>query len=71
MPHPILNAPSPAAHKLEQLRELFPQAIETAPDGSVRVNAAALQQALDPANPAGIRVEEDGFELRWVGKREA
>jgi adenine-specific DNA-methyltransferase len=49
--HPILNAPSPAAHKLELLRELFPQAIETAPDGSVRVNAAALQQALDPANP--------------------
>jgi len=69
--HPILSAPSPAAHKLELLRELFPQAIETAPDGSVRVNAAALQQALDPANPAGIRVEEDGFELRWVGKREA
>lgn len=72
MPKPsILNAPSPAAQKLELLRELFPQAIETAPDGSVRVNAAALQQALDPANPAGIRVEEDGFELRWVGKREA
>ncbi len=68
---PVLNAPSPAAHKLELLRELFPQAIETAPDGSVRVNAAAIQQALDPANPAGIRVEEDGYELRWVGKREA
>ena len=68
---PILNAPSPAAQKLELLRELFPQAIETAPDGSVCVNAAALQQALDPANPAGIRVEEDGYELRWVGKREA
>ena len=69
--HSLFTAPSPAAHKLELLRELFPQAIETAPDGSVRVNAAALQQALDPANPAGIRVEEDGFELRWVGKREA
>ena len=67
----ILNAPSPAAQKLELLRELFPQAIETAPDGSVRVNPAALQQALDPANPAGVRVEEDGYELRWVGKREA
>jgi len=68
---PILHTPSPAAQKLELLRELFPQAIETAPDGSVRVNAAAIQQALDPANPAGIRVEEDGYELRWVGKREA
>lgn len=71
MSQPILNAPSPAAQKLELLRELFPQAVETAPDGSVRVNAAAIQQALDPANPAGIRVEEDGYELRWVGKREA
>jgi adenine-specific DNA-methyltransferase len=68
---PILNMPSPAAHKLELLRELFPQAIETASDGSVRVNAAAIQQALDPANPDGLRVEEDGYELRWVGKREA
>jgi adenine-specific DNA-methyltransferase len=70
-PAPILNVPSPAAQKLELLRELFPQAIETAPDGSVLVNAAAIQQALGPANPAGIRVEEDGYELRWVGKREA
>ncbi len=71
MSQPFFNAPSPAAQKLELLRELFPQAIETAPDGSVRVNAAAIQQALDPVNPEGIRVEEDGYELRWVGKREA
>lgn len=71
MSNPFFTAPSPAAQKLELLRELFPQAIETAPDGSVRVNAAAIQQALDPVNPEGIRVEEDGYELRWVGKREA
>jgi adenine-specific DNA-methyltransferase len=69
--YPILNAPSPAAQKLELLRDLFPQAIETEPNGRVRVNAAAIQQALDPVNPEGIRVEEDGYELRWVGKREA
>ena len=68
---PLFNAPSPAAQKLQLLRELFPQAIEISPDGSVRVNAAAIQQALDPVNPEGIRVEEDGYELRWVGKREA
>jgi len=71
MSQPFFTAPSPAAQKLELLRELFPQAIETAPDGSVRVNAVAIQQALDPVNPEGIRVEEDGYELRWVGKREA
>lgn len=68
---PIFNAPSPAATKLEQLRALFPQAVETDSDGRIRINPQALQLALDPANPAGIRVEEDGYELRWVGKREA
>lgn len=68
---PILNMPSPAAQKLETLRQLFPQAVEVDAQGRVRVNAEALQRALDPANPAGIRVEEDGYELRWVGKREA
>lgn len=68
---PFFTAPSPAAQKLELLRELFPAAVQTEADGHIRVNAAAIQQALDPANPAGIRVEEDGYELRWVGKREA
>ncbi len=68
---PFFDAPTPAAQKLELLRSLFPQAVETAPDGSVRINPAAIQQAIDPANPAGIQVEEDGYELRWVGKREA
>ena len=68
---PLLHAPSPAAHKLELLRQLFPQAVQTDPDGSVRVDAAQIQRALDPANAQGIRVEETGYELRWVGKQEA
>jgi len=67
----ILTTASPAALSLEILRQHFPQAIETDAQGRVRVNAAALQIAIDPANPAGVQVEEDGFELRWVGKREA
>ena len=71
MPNPILNAPTPNQHKLELLRQHFPGAIETDENGHVRVNAAALQLALDPTNPAGIQVEEDGYEMRWVGKREA
>ena len=70
MTKPILNAPAPNAEKLELLRQHFPQAIEVGTDGHIRVNAAALQLALDPSNPAGIQVEEDGYELRWVGKRE-
>jgi adenine-specific DNA-methyltransferase len=71
MPNPIFTTPSPAAQSLEVLRQHFPQAIETDAQGRIRINAAALQLAVDPANPAGIQVEEDGFELRWVGKREA
>jgi adenine-specific DNA-methyltransferase len=68
---PIFTTPSPAAHSLEVLRKHFPQAVETDTEGRIRINAAALQIAIDPANPTGVQVEEDGFELRWVGKREA
>ena len=68
---PILNALTPDQQKLEVLRQHFPQAIEVGTDGHIRINAAALQLAVDPSNPAGIQVEEDGYELRWVGKREA
>ena len=67
----MLNAPTPDQHKLEVLRQHFPQAVEVDPQGRIRINAAALQLALDPGNPAGLQVEEDGYELRWVGKREA
>lgn len=71
MPQPILNAPTPDQLKLDILRQHFPQAIETDAQGRIRINAGALQLAVDPSNPAGIQVEEDGYELRWVGKREA
>ena len=71
MSNPILNAPTPNQLKLDILREHFPQALETDADGRIRINPAALQLALDPSNPAGVQVEEDGYELRWVGKREA
>jgi adenine-specific DNA-methyltransferase len=67
----ILSALTPNQQKLEILRQHFPQAIEVGTDGHIRINAQALQLALDPSNPAGIQVEEDGYELRWVGKREA
>lgn len=64
-------APTPNAHKLELLRQHFPGAVEADAQGRIRINAAALQLAVDPSNPAGVQVEEDGYELRWVGKREA
>ena len=71
MPTPVLNAPTPDILKLDMLRQHFPQAVETDAQGRIRINAQALQLALDPSNPAGVQVEEDGYELRWVGKREA
>ncbi len=71
MPQPILDAATPDQHKLEVLRQHFPQAVEVDAQGHIRINAAALQLAIDPSNPAGLQVEEDGYELRWVGKREA
>lgn len=64
-------APTPNAQKLELLRQHFPGAVEADAQGRIRINPAALQLAVDPSNPAGVQVEEDGYELRWVGKREA
>jgi len=64
----ILKDQSANLRNLEILQKHFPSAIEVAPDGRYTVNAAQLQMALDPS---GVKVEEDGFELRWVGKREA
>ncbi|MBV5322445.1 MAG: hypothetical protein JZU60_01260 [Ilumatobacteraceae bacterium] len=71
MSDPVLNAATPSQSKLELLRLHFPQAVETDADGRIRINAAALQMAIDPGNLAGIHVKEDGYELRCVGKREA
>jgi hypothetical protein len=51
---PFFTTPSPAAQKLEALRQLFPQAVEVDDKGGVRVNPAAIQMALDPGNPAGV-----------------
>ena len=64
----ILKDQSANLHNLAMLQKHFPSAIEVSPDGRYTVNTAQLQLALDPA---GVKVEEDGFELRWVGKREA
>ena len=64
----ILANQSANLRNLEMLQKHFPSAIEVTPDGRYTVNAAQLQRALDPA---GVKIEEDGFELRWVGKREA
>lgn len=71
MTQPFFTAPLPNADKLELLRQHFPGALDTDAQGHIRINTAALQLALDPAASGGVQVEEDGYELRWVGKREA
>lgn len=71
MTQPVFTAPLPHAEKLELLRQHFPGALDTDAQGHIRINAAALQLAIDPAASGGVQVEEDGYELRWVGKREA
>ena len=68
MTAPIFSAPTPDSAKLEVLRQHFPQAVEVDAQGRIRINATQLQMAVDPSN---VQVEEDGFEMRWVGKREA
>lgn len=50
------------------LRENFPGVIEENIDGSFTVNARKLQLLIDPKKAT---IEEDGFELSWVGKKEA
>ncbi len=47
MPNTILATPTPDQIKLELLRQHFPQAVETDAQGRIRINAAALQIAID------------------------
>ena len=53
---------------LEMLKKYFHQAVEVDSDGKFLINSSMLQVSFDPA---GVKVEEDGYEMRWVGKREA
>lgn len=65
---PVLDEQTINLRNIEVLQKHFPQALEVDAQGRYILNAAKLQVALDPA---GVKVEEDGYELRWVGKREA
>jgi adenine-specific DNA-methyltransferase len=54
---------------LRILQEYFPQALERDPqDGKYIINSEKLQLALDPSKS---KIEEDGYELKWVGKKYA
>ena len=64
----ILSEQTINQRNLAVLQAHFPQAIEVDEQGRFVINSTKLQLALDPS---GVKVEEDGYELRWVGKREA
>ncbi len=68
MPKDIIEEQSINERNIEILKQNFPNAIETDEGGKIIVNAQKLQMALDPSK---VKVEEDGYELRWVGKKEA
>jgi len=65
---PVLPDLSAHLRNIDMLQKHFPQVLEVDAKGRYRINASLLQLAVDPA---GLQVEEDGYELRWVGKREA
>ncbi|PNV83488.1 MAG: site-specific DNA-methyltransferase [Sulfurimonas sp.] len=64
----ILTQESINERNIALLRENFPGAIEENIDGSFTVNANKLQMLIDPKNAT---IEENGYELNWVGKKEA
>lgn len=65
---PVLPDLSAHLRNIDMLHKHFPQVLEIDAQGRYRINASLLQLAVDPV---GLQVEEDGYELRWVGKREA
>ena len=67
-PTDVLSEQTINQRNLEILQKHFPQAIEVDADGRFIINSTKLQLSLDPA---GVKVEEDGYEMRWVGKRDA
>lgn len=64
----VLTQESINERNIALLRENFPGAIEENIDGSFTVNANKLQMLIDPKNAT---IEENGYELNWVGKKEA
>ena len=64
---PIIKQESKQDKLIEVFQKHFPQALKKTESGFV-VDKEQLQRALSPKN---CKVLDEGFELRWVGKKEA
>lgn len=54
---------------IEIFKKHFPQVLDCDPeDGKYTINAEELQMLIEPAK---AKLQEDGYELNWVGKRQA
>lgn len=63
----VIEQESIQERNLEILLKNFPGVVSTGEDGELVINAEKLKLALDPK----ARIEENGYELNWVGKKEA
>ncbi len=64
----IIEEKSINENNLEILKRYFPNAIRLDDDGRYNIDTTALQLAIDPTK---AKLDEDGYSLNWVGKREA
>lgn len=63
----VIEQESIQERNLEVFLKSFPGVVSTGDDGELVINTDKLKLALDPK----ARFEENGYELNWVGKKEA
>lgn len=63
----VIEQESIQERNLELFLKNFPSVVSTGEDGELVINTDKLKLALDPKT----RFEENGYELNWVGKKEA
>jgi len=63
----VIEQPTIQERNLEVFLKNFPGVVLTGEDGELVINTDKLKLALDPK----ARIEENGYELNWVGKKEA
>lgn len=65
---PIIDTTSKQDEYIEILKKHFPSVINQLDDGSYTIDKEQLQLMLEPKN---CKIIEDGYGLKWVGKKEA
>lgn len=65
---PIIDTTSKQDEYIEILKKHFPSVINQLDDGSYTIDKEQLQLMVEPKN---CKIIEDGYGLKWVGKKEA